>query len=42
VAASALKQLFTEHWLKIPVNEKIGIKDFLINLIIQKEASCDQ
>ena len=42
VAASALKQLFTQNWSKIPVNEKLGIKDFLINLMVQKEASCDQ
>jgi len=42
VAASALKCLFTEHWLKIPVSEKLSIKDFVINFLMQKEASLDQ
>ena len=42
VAASALKQLFTEHWGKIPVHEKLSIKDFLVNFLVQQEASLDQ
>lgn len=41
VAVSALKQIFTEHWSKIPVDEKLTIKDFLINFIVQKEAVLD-
>lgn len=41
VAASALKNLFTLNWSKIPVNEKLGIKDFLVNLLMQREASSD-
>jgi len=42
VAASALKQLFMEHWSKIPVNEKLSIKDFVTSFLVQKEASLDQ
>ena len=35
VAVSALKQLFTTNWLKIPVEEKLSIKDFMINFLVQ-------
>ena len=42
MAVSALKQLFTQNWLKIPVAEKLSIKDFLINFLVQHEASLDQ
>ena len=41
VAVSALKQIFTIHWTKIPVEEKLSIKDFLINFMVQKEANLD-
>jgi len=34
VAVSALKQLFTIHWAHIDVNEKLTIKDFLINYLV--------
>lgn len=34
VAASALKQLFTEHWSLIPVGEKVEITDFLVNFLL--------
>ena len=40
-AASALKRLFTEYWPKIPVSDKLSIKDFVINFLVQKEASLD-
>ena len=41
VSASALKQLFTEHYSSLPVTEKLSIKDFLINFLVQKESSLD-
>ena len=40
-SASALKRLFTEHWLKIPVADKLSIKDFVVNFLVQKESSLD-
>ena len=42
VSASALKQLFTKHWSSIAVSEKLGIKDFVINFLLAKEATLDQ
>ena len=42
MAASALKRLFTTYWSKIPVEEKLSIKDFLINFMVQNEKNHDQ
>ena len=42
VAASALKQLFTQNWCKIPTAEKLSIKDFIIDFMVRKESSLDQ
>lgn len=36
LAASALKNLLGENWLKIPVQEKVNIKDYLLNFLANK------
>jgi hypothetical protein len=42
LAASSLKQLFTTHWSKIPSQEKVGIKDYLLNFLVNKGVNSDQ
>ena len=42
MAASALKRLFTTYWTKIATEEKLSIKDFLINFMAQNEKNHDQ
>ena len=34
--------MFTTHWLKIPVEEKVGIKDYLLNFLANKGINCEQ
>ena len=36
-----MKQIFSTHWAKIPVQEKVSIKDYLLNFLAQKGLSCD-
>ena len=33
LSASALKNLLGDNWGKIPINEKIAIKDYLLNFL---------
>ena len=40
LAASGLKLLLTDNWLKIPINEKAAIKNYLVNYL--KEGSIVQ
>jgi exportin-7 len=42
LAASSLKQLFTTHWSKIAANEKVGIKDYLLNFLVNKGVNSEQ
>lgn len=42
LAASSLKQLFTTHWSKIIASEKVGIKDYLLNFLVNKGVSSEQ
>lgn len=42
MVASAIKQLLTDHWLKIPITEKVAIKEYLIayfksDLVLKQE-----
>ena len=42
LVASAMKQLLTDHWLKIPITEKVAIKEYLIayfksDLVLKQE-----
>jgi hypothetical protein len=32
-----MKTLLTDHWLKIPMNEKVAIKNYLVNYLMQTE-----
>ena len=41
VAASALKSLFVKHWSRIPLSEKKGIKDYMLNFLMVKGPTCD-
>lgn len=42
LAASALKNLLGDNWGKIPVTEKAGIKDYLLNFLAQTALRCDR
>ena len=42
LAASTIKEIFVDHWLKIEVSEKLQIKDYLINFLIQKGPTCEK
>jgi len=42
LAASSIKNLFNEHWIKIPVEEKIAIKDYLLNYLATKALQSDK
>lgn len=37
LCASAIKTLLTDYWLKIQMNEKIAIKKYLVNYLMQTE-----
>ena len=37
LCASAMKTLLTDYWLKIPMNEKIAIKNYLVNYLMQTD-----
>ena len=41
LSVSAMKQLFTQHWLKIPVEEKINIKDYMLHYLKEQGPQCD-
>jgi hypothetical protein len=36
LAATGLKNLFTKHWSGIPSQEKLAIKDYILNFLAQK------
>ena len=42
LSASALKQLFTTHWTKIPVQEKFAIKDYMLQYLRDQGPQMDQ
>ena len=42
LAATALKNLLGDNWGKIPVQDKAGIKDYLLNFLAQKALSCER
>jgi hypothetical protein len=42
LSASALKNLLGDNWGKIPVQEKMGIKDYLLNFLATKALSCEK
>ena len=42
LSASALKNLLGDNWMKIPVQEKMGIKDYLLNFLASKALTCDK
>ena len=42
LSASAMKQLFTAHWLKIPVQEKMAIKEYMLRYLREQGPQMDQ
>ncbi len=42
LSASALKNILGENWNKIPVQEKMAIKDYLLNFLANKALGCDK
>jgi hypothetical protein len=42
LSASALKNLLGDNWNKIPVNEKLAIKDYLLNFLANKALQVDK
>jgi len=42
LAASSLKNLLGDNWLKIPLQEKAAIKDYLLNFLASKALQCDR
>ena len=42
LSASAMKQLFSTHWTKIPLEEKIAIKDYMLQQLRDQGPSMDQ
>lgn len=42
LSASALKNLFSVHWNKISVQEKVAIKSYLIEFLAKKTNNCEQ
>jgi hypothetical protein len=42
LAASALKNLLGDNWLKIPIQEKMVIKDYLLGFLANKALGCDK
>ena len=42
LSASAMKQLFSTHWTKIPLEEKIAIKDYMLQYLRDQGPSMDQ
>ena len=42
MSASALKNLLGDNWNKIPVNEKLAIKEYLLNFLANKALQVDK
>ena len=42
LSASALKNLLGDNWLKIPLEEKVAIKDYLLNFLANKALKCNR
>ena len=42
LSATSLKNLLGEHWTKIPLNEKMAIKDYLLNFLASKAFIVDK
>jgi hypothetical protein len=37
-----MKQIFIDHWLGIDIQEKISIKDYLLNFLASKGPTADK
>jgi hypothetical protein len=42
LAASGMKAIFSDHWNKIPVEEKMAIKDYLLNYLATNAFQSDR
>ena len=42
LSASAMKQLFTAHWQKISVEEKMNIKQYMLRYLREQGPQADQ
>ncbi|CDW76789.1 importin-n-terminal domain-containing protein [Stylonychia lemnae] len=42
LSASALKNLLGDNWLKIPLEEKVAIKEYLLNFLANKALKCNR
>ena len=42
LSGSAVKTILSENWNKIPVEQKVAIKDYLLNFLINKALKTDK